>query len=63
MARQKLNIPAGTACGKKRHYTVVAAERHRDQLAQFERPRCPSLPMLTVYHCLKCNAYHVGHSS
>ena len=63
MARQTLNIPALTACGKKRHYTMGAAEQHRDQLALVERRRRPSSPMLKVYHCLQCDAFHVGHSS
>jgi hypothetical protein len=63
MARQTLNIPALKACGKKRHYTVAVAEKHRDQLAPVERRRRPSSPTLKVYHCSQCDAFHVGHSS
>ena len=63
MARHKMNIAPLKACGKKRHYTVVAAERHRDQLALIERRLRASSPMLKVYHCSQCDAFHVGHSS
>ncbi len=63
MARHSLKIAALKACGKKRHYTIAEAERHRDQLAPLERQRRPSSPMLKVYHCSHCDAFHVGHSS
>ena len=59
----KLNIPLRHACGKKRHYTLHAAEQHRDQLAAVERRHKPSSPPLNVYHCSQCNPYHVGPTS
>ena len=33
MARLNLNIQPIRACGKKRHYSLDEAHRHRDQLA------------------------------
>jgi hypothetical protein len=63
MATNNLSIQPLNACGKRRHYTIVEAERHRDQIASEERRRRPSSPQLTVYHCPQCDAYHVGHSS
>jgi hypothetical protein len=63
MAGVKLNIRPFRACGKQRHYTVAAAERHRDQLAALEHNRRPSAPPLTVYYCANCDAFHVGHTS
>ena len=63
MARQTLNISTLKACGKKRHYTAKAAEKHRDQLALVESQLRPSSPTLSVYHCSQCDAFHVGHSS
>jgi hypothetical protein len=63
MARSKLNIRPLRACGKRRHYTIESAEGHRSQLAALERRLRPSSPPLSVYRCLMCDAYHVGHSS
>jgi hypothetical protein len=63
MARSKLRIRPLKACGKRRHYSIEAAERHRDQLIAQERRKRPSAPPLRVYHCPQCDAYHVGHSS
>jgi hypothetical protein len=63
MAISKLKIRPLRACGKRRHYTIVEAERHRDQIAALERRLRPSSPPLTVYRCQQCDAYHVGHSS
>jgi hypothetical protein len=63
MANNNLNIRPLRACGKRRHYSIVAAERHRDTVASLERRFRPSSPPLAVYHCSQCDAYHVGHSS
>ena len=63
MAQTKLNIRPLSACGKKRHYSITVAERHKDQLASLERRHRPSSPPLTIYHCAQCDAYHVGHTS
>ena len=63
MARSKLDIRPLRACGKRRHYTLDSAERHRSQLADLERLLRPSSPPLSVYRCPLCDAYHVGHSS
>jgi hypothetical protein len=63
MAKHNLNIRPLNACGKRRHYTIVEAERHGDHIASLERRRRPSSPPLTVYHCPQCDAYHVGHTS
>ena len=62
MARLTLNIQPIRACGKKRHYSLDEAHRHRDQLAAHDRRLRPSLPPLAVYHCQQCDAFHVGHS-
>jgi hypothetical protein len=63
MAQTRLHIRPPRACGKKRHYSIAAAERQRDQLASVERRNRPSSTPLTVYHCPHCDAFHVGHTS
>jgi hypothetical protein len=61
---QRLNLPLGPVCGKKRHYDRAEADGHREALERLDQARgLTNTGTLVTYWCDMCKDFHVGHSS